>query len=48
MICEIINKPEAMGKLKLRYSPYVGLILEVEFDSKEVLEYVDISACLER
>jgi len=47
MICEILNKPKATGKLELRYSPYVGLILEVEFKSKEVLEYVDVWACLE-
>ena len=46
-ICEIVNKPKATGKLEMTYSPYVGLILEVEFDSKEVLEYVDIWACLE-
>jgi hypothetical protein len=36
-----------MGELDLSYSLYVGMILEVEFDSKEVLEYVDIWACLE-
>jgi hypothetical protein len=47
MICEILNKPKATSKLELRYSPYVGLILEVEFNSKEVLEYVEVWACLE-
>ena len=46
-ICEIVNKPKATGELELTYSPYMGLILEVEFDSKEVLEYVDVWACLE-
>jgi hypothetical protein len=46
-ISQIVNESKAAGKLKLGYTPDVGMIFVVEFNPEKVLEHISVWACIE-